>query len=334
MDGNSSTRDLLERSQVEIGVEVFFAFVLFISSIITNSVVIYVIHKDHSLETITNAFIVNLSFVDLALSVLLMPLWIASLLRGNWIFGDIVCNLAAYFYYALSNASLNTLLVIAVTRYLKVVKTQVHSKIFGNKRNTKIMKILAWIVPLVLCSPPLYGWGHFTFYPHSAMCILETAYTNTGYITFMVLSQPSPYIICFCYYHIYRTVRENRVQICSRHNRAACQSAHDAEAHLIHTTFAIVCVFVLCWSPSIIAHFLISSHVSSVGWLLMLSTYLVFLACSLNPVIYGFMNPQFKRALKMNFTCQARIHSSECSTQCCGQSKNTDLPNVTEIAIS
>ena len=336
--GDNSTLiggDPLSRSRVEVIMEVFTASVVNTISIIANFVVILAIHKDRNLKTTTNAFIANLGVVDLVVSILLMPLWIVSLYRGRWIFGPVLCDLAAYFYYVLSNASLNTLSLIAVVRYLKVVKTQLYTKVFSEEKNARILAVLTWVVPLAFCSPPLYGWGEFSFYPSSAMCVLKRDFSNVGYLSFIIVCQPSPLIICACYYAIFRAVRKNRLQICSRKNRAACQNAQDAEAHLIHTAFAIGCVILVCWSPSAIAFFLFASGVSGVEWLLMLSTYLVFITSTLNPVIYGFFNPQFKRAFQNMFTCKSRVHAIDCAQRCCPSEQGLDrCQAVTELASS
>ena len=300
----SFSGDLLGRNSVEIVLESFAATLIFVASILTNGIVLYAIRTNSTLKTFTNKIIANLCLVDMAETLLIMPLWIASLVKGHWIFGNIVCSMSGFLFFAMANATLYSLLLIALSRYFKVVKPHLYNGIFfAKKRRPRILVALCWIVPLVICSPPLYGWGRYKFYPQSALCTFEWSFAglNVSYLVFLVVVQPSPYIICWCYFKIYNTVRRNRIQICTRANRAACKNAHNAENMCIHTTVGIACVVVLCWLPKAILVLLLGAGKEGLDLPLMISSYLVFLACCLNPVVYGILNPQFKPAFKALF---------------------------------
>ena len=303
---NSSVNEdsLDQRSNVEIMFETFVAVFIFLSSILANSIVLYAIQTNASLKTFTNKIIANLCLVDMAETLLIMPLWITSLVKGRWIFGNVVCSISGYLFFAMANATLYSLLLIALSRYFKVVKPQLYNSIFFAKKNRpRILVALCWIVPLVICSPPLYGWGRYRYYPQSTLCTFEWSFEglNVSYMVFLVATQPSPYIICWCYFKIYNTVRRNRIQICTRANRAACQNAHNAENMCIHTTVGIACVVVLCWFPKALLVLLLSAGRQGLDLPLLISSYLVFLTCCLNPVVYGILNPQFKPAFKALF---------------------------------
>ncbi|KAJ7386501.1 hypothetical protein OS493_008636 [Desmophyllum pertusum] len=77
--------DPFGRNYVEIVFEAFAAILIFVSSILTNSVVLYAIQTNSSLKTFTNKIIANLCLVDMAETLLIMPLWITSLIKGHWI---------------------------------------------------------------------------------------------------------------------------------------------------------------------------------------------------------------------------------------------------------
>lgn len=302
---NSSVNgDPLGRNNVQIVFQVFGAVLLCFSSILANSVVLYAIQTNSSLKTFTNKVIANLCFVDMAETLLIMPLWITSLVKGRWIFGKAICNISGYLFFVMANATLYSLLLIALSRYFKVVKPQLYNSILYAKKNRpRILLALCWIVPLALCGPPLFGWGGYKYYPQSALCTFEWSFDglNVSYLAFLVATQPSPYIICWCYFKIYNTVRKNRIQICTRKNRAACQNAQNAENMCIHTTLGIACVVILCWFPKAVLVILLSAGRQGLGLPLLISSYLVFLTCVLNPVIYGILNPQFKPAFKALF---------------------------------
>ena len=292
--------DPVGRANIEVAFQVFFAVIIFLSSVLTNSVVLYAIRRTPGLQTFTNKLIANLCLVDVVETVALIPLWITSLVKGQWIFGNAVCSMAGYIFFALANVTLDSLLFIALSRYFKVVKPQLYNEICGKKAKSRLLLALCWVLPLTVCSPPLYGWGRFRFYTESAICTFEWSFAvlDVTFMAFLVLTQPAPYLICWCYFKIYYAVRRNRIQICTRGNRAACQSAHDAESKFIHTTVAIACVLVICWLPKTIFVLLSASGVDNLRALGIVSVNLVFLACCLNPVVYGILNPQFKPAFK------------------------------------
>lgn len=302
---NSSINgDPLGRNNVEIVFEALAAVLIFVSSILTNSIVLYAIQTNSSLKTFTNKVIANLCFVDMAETLLIMPLWITSLVKGHWIFGNAICSISGYLFFVMANATLYSLLLIALSRYFKVVKPQLYNSILYAKKNRpRILVALCWIVPLAICSPPLYGWGRYRYYPQSTLCTFEWSFDglNVSYMIFLVATQPSPFIICWCYFKIYNTVRRNRIQICTRANRAACQNAHNAENMCIHTTVGIACVVILCWFPKALLVILLSAGRQGLDLPFTISSYLVFLTCVLNPVVYGILNPQFKPAFKALF---------------------------------
>lgn len=302
---NSSVNgDPLGRKNIEVGFEAFFAVFISVASILTNSIVLYVIRMNPSLKTFINKIIGNLCIVDLVETFLIMPLWITSLVKGRWIFGNAMCSVSGFLFIAAANATLYSLLLIAVSRYFKVVKPQLYGSVCGRKKSRRRFLIaLCWILPFIFSSPPLYGWGRYKYDPHSGLCEYEWSFDalNVSYMAFLVVTQPSPYIICWCYFKIFNTVRKNRIQICTRANRKACQNAHNAENMCIHTTLGIACLVVLCWLPKAILIIMMAAGKQGLYLPLMISSYLVFLACCLNPVVYAMLNPQFKPAFKALF---------------------------------
>lgn len=305
---SSPQEDPLGRKLIEVVFEAAFAMAILLSSILSNSIVLYVINANSNLKTFINNVIRNLCIIDLLETLLIMPLWIVSIVEGRWIFSSVVCSISGYLFVAIANATLFSLMLIAVTRYFKVVKPHLYSKIFaGRKSAPRIFLASSWILPLITCCPPIFGWGQFLYNPLSCLCEYDWAFEklNITYMVFLVATQPSPYIICWSYVRIYYTVRRNRIQICTRRNRAACQNAYNAETSCIQLSLGIACGVVLCWLPKAILVLMMAAGNKRLDFPMRVSSYLVFLACSLNPVIYGMINPQFKPAFKALFKREA-----------------------------
>ena len=303
--GNSTIprKDPFGRSEAQIIVELCFAVTICAVTIVSNSLIVLAIKRLRYLDTTTNSFIANLAYTDLGTAFVLMPLWFTALAYGDWILGKVACNFFGYAKFVIINVSLNILLLIALERYLKVVKTKLHRKLFRSRKNMIGLQVFSWLVPALSYSPPLLGWGSIIYYPKTALCSIEISAKNVPYLSFMVLSQPSPYIVCFCYYKIFRQVQHNRVQVCSRKNRAACLRAQEAESKILKTTFAVVCVFAICLTPTVISAVLYAADISAPRLVHAAFTFLLFSNSALNCLVYGYMNPQLKAAIKKTFKC-------------------------------
>ena len=79
------SQDPLNRSRAEVILEVTFAILVCLASVLGNVLVVYVIHKYSEMQTITNVLIHNLALTDIIMATLNMPFWITSLFSGNGI---------------------------------------------------------------------------------------------------------------------------------------------------------------------------------------------------------------------------------------------------------
>ncbi len=91
-----------------------------------------------------------LAFTNLLMSVLYMPLYIISSSVGAWIFGrtdnvrSILCQMQGFIFVYLMVASIHTLAVISIDRFLSIVKPHVHKKYMNWKVSLGIMATL-WV---------------------------------------------------------------------------------------------------------------------------------------------------------------------------------------------
>ena len=71
------------RSRADISLEVTFAILVFLTSVLGYVLVLYVVNRYSKMQTITNIFIQNLLLTDIFLATLNMPFWIMSLYMGK-----------------------------------------------------------------------------------------------------------------------------------------------------------------------------------------------------------------------------------------------------------
>ena len=92
---HTMTQDPLNRLRAEIVLEVTFAILVCLASVIGNVLVVYVVNKYSEMQTITNILIHNLALTDIIMATLNMPFWITSLYSGKWILSQEWCEVSA-----------------------------------------------------------------------------------------------------------------------------------------------------------------------------------------------------------------------------------------------
>ncbi|VCX38068.1 unnamed protein product, partial [Gulo gulo] len=89
-------------------------FLVFLLSLVGNSLVLWVLVKYESLESLTNVFIFNLCLSDLAFSCLL-PVWIMAYHWG-WLLGDFLCKLLSMIFSISLYSSIFFLTIMTIHR--------------------------------------------------------------------------------------------------------------------------------------------------------------------------------------------------------------------------
>ena len=304
----STFQDPLGRPRAQIGVEVALAILICFASTLGNLLVVYVINKDSSLRNITNIFIHNLALTDISMATLHMPFWVLSVYTGTWNFGEKWCEVSASIQFTLGMASILNMGLIALNRYIKVVKPTLYSKLFGSKRAARFYCLLVWIIAMLLATPPLYGWGKMAYHEKFFVCTFTWHIEHISYaiLTAGGVVNGTTTAIFYFYYKIYQTVKVS-TQNMNAHaavNAVGTSNSHCTDIKLLKTTFTVVCVFLLTWGPVSIVVIVETAGGSSIPReVYMAVIYLMFSSSLANPIIYGIMNPQFKLAFTKALSC-------------------------------
>ena len=80
--------------------------IIIIISFLDNFLVVYVVHKDSRLKSLTNVFVQNLALTDISMATLHMPFWVISLYTGTWIFSERWCEIQVVINCTLGVASI------------------------------------------------------------------------------------------------------------------------------------------------------------------------------------------------------------------------------------
>ena len=131
------------------------AFVSFftILSIVENFCVLYALKRFKTLRTVPNYFIASLSLADFLYAIFGSPSMIATTISKEWVLGDFYCNVVGIINALSGTASITTLVVISVNRYVAVSRPFRVARIY-TFRNTVLVIIMIWFVSLLFSAPP------------------------------------------------------------------------------------------------------------------------------------------------------------------------------------
>lgn len=122
-----------------------------------NTLVIVAIAVDRNLKGLQNWFIASLAVSDLFVGSFIMPLSLANELMGYWAFGDVLCQLWLSTDVLLCTASILNLVLISLDRYWSITRAVAYVRA-RTKRRAVVLIATVWLVSMVICLPPLFGW--------------------------------------------------------------------------------------------------------------------------------------------------------------------------------
>lgn len=95
---------------------------IFITALIGNGVVCYIVYASPRMRTVTNYFIVNLSVGDVLMSLFCVPFsFFPTLMLQYWPFGSLLCHLVNYSQAVSVLVSAYTLVAISFDRYIAIL---------------------------------------------------------------------------------------------------------------------------------------------------------------------------------------------------------------------
>ncbi|XP_078535166.1 alpha-1D adrenergic receptor-like [Lissotriton helveticus] len=320
-----------------IGVGIFLGvFILF--AIVGNILVILSVAFNRHLQTVTNYFIVNLAMADLLLSTTVLPFSATLEVLGFWAFGRIFCNIWAAVDVLCCTASIMSLCIISIDRYIGVKYSLKYPTIMTERKAVVILVVL-WLSSMVISIGPLLGWKEPPPPDESVCSITE----EPGYVLFSSLcSFYLPLlVILVMYFQIYvvarRTTRSLEAGVKKERSKSMevvlrihCRSVLEeslSRAKAGHTfrsslsvrllkfsrekkaakTLAIVVgVFILCWFPFFfvlpLGSFFPSLKPSDMVFKVIF--WLGYFNSCFNPIIYPCSSKEFKRAFIRLLKCQ------------------------------
>ncbi|XP_045711619.1 short-wave-sensitive opsin 1 [Phyllostomus hastatus] len=280
----------------------FMGFVFFAGTPL-NATVLVATLRYRKLRQPLNYILVNVSLGGFLFCIFSVSTVFIASCQGYFIFGRRVCALEAFLGSAAGLVTGWSLAFLAFERYIVICKP------FGSFRFSSrhaLMVVLAtWTIGIGVSIPPFFGWSRFI--PEGLQCscgpdwyTVGTKYRSEYYAWFLFIFcfiVPLA-LICFSYSQLLGALRAVAAQ------QQESASTQKAEREVSRMVVVMVGSFCLCYVPyAALAMYMVNNH--SHGLDLRLVTIPAFFsksACVYNPIIYCFMNKQF-RACIMEMVC-------------------------------
>uniref|UniRef100_A0A3Q2Z2Z5 Mu-type opioid receptor n=1 Tax=Hippocampus comes TaxID=109280 RepID=A0A3Q2Z2Z5_HIPCM len=271
--------------------------------LVGNVLVMYIIVRYTKMKTATNIYIFNLALAD-ALVTSTLPFQSVNYLMGTWPFGDILCKMVMSIDYYNMFTSIFTLTTMSIDRYVAVCHP-VKALDFRTPRNAKIVNVCNWILSSAIGLPVMF--------------MASTVVTRDLVLDYIVdckliFPQPSWYwdillkicvfifafimpvlIITVCYGLMVLRLKSVRML-------SGSQEKDRNLRRITRMVLVVVSVFIVCWTPIHIFVIIIalinisSSTLQTVTWHFCIA--LGYTNSSLNPVLYGYLDENFKRCFR------------------------------------
>lgn len=275
--------------------------IVFILLAITGNLTVYLaISRNKLLRTVPNFLLLNLATADILNAVVSFPLLISVLVNGVWGFHGSVCQFQAFQTYLSYSCSLLTLTVTSVTRYYATVHPVKHRGIFKAKTVCVLISAV-WAASFAFAGTPLLGWGRYHFEPFYALCIHDHN-SSTSYnmlLFFFLIVNTTVIVTCYSKISIAMKTRNRRVHSLFAQGSSSRQLEiiNAQEVKLTNTIFIVICLFAICYVPTILLGVLMFTSLDVPRFARMLSTFSVGLASVVNPIVYWVRSKAFREAL-------------------------------------
>ncbi|XP_078119043.1 trace amine-associated receptor 4-like [Sander vitreus] len=269
-----------------------------------NMLVIISIAHFKQLHSPTNLLLLSLAVSDFFVGLLMFFQII--LIDGCWFLGDLMCTLYYLLDYIISSASVGTMVLISIDRYVAICDPLHYSTKVTEKR-VQVCVCLCWICSVIfqilVLSDNLTQPGRYI--SCSGECVVVSSYI-AGFVD-LVVSFIIPVTVIIVLYMKVFVVAVSQARAMRSHIAAVTLqgsvkvTAKNSEMKAARTLGIVVVVFLICLCPYFCVALTDTLLNPSSDAFVMCLYY--FNSC-LNPLIYAFFYPWFRKCLKLVVTLQ------------------------------
>lgn len=284
---------------------------VFFCAVIGNGLVCFVVYHFRHLRTVPNILIVNLSLIDLFISVVNMPLFAgfyifqADVFSGKWI-SYVLSSLHNYMLYL----NVLTLMALMADRYGAIAfKLRYHS--WKTKKKAYLGIAAIWVTGTVLIIS--LGFHRDSILSqYQGLPLMEyrrILYKTVGWKIALALFGVPLLVITVLGWLIWRSVKASRRRIkaitqgneCSRQGKEMLNLLRKKEVQTTRNIAIIVVAYFVCFVPAMALGICVRRNIE-VPWLEYFAFLCSYFTSACNPIVYALRTCRFKQVVKELFT--------------------------------
>ena len=212
-ENTSGTAEVDPRSTAAVVLQSASMVIIVIAAVGGNLLILAAIYIDKTLQTVTNAFIVNLACADFLLAVLGMPFTLVSSITYTWIFSNTWCEINGMANSLFCVASILTLGAVSIDRYIAIIHPFRYS-LWMTRKTAVALIVYVWLHSFMIAILPVLGWSNYAFLIVESICTVhwkgDVAFTIFLFAVCFFLPLA---VIMFAYYKIFQTANKQSKRI-------------------------------------------------------------------------------------------------------------------------
>ncbi|XP_066506563.1 trace amine-associated receptor 13c-like [Hoplias malabaricus] len=283
-----------------------------VCTVFLNLLVIISISHFKQLHTPTNLIILSLSVADLLVGLVNMPVDLSTLIDSCWYLGTLACYIYQIISFVSTQASLYSVILIAVDRYIAITDPlQYSSQITIHK--TLLSILLGWSFCLCYIIMVYYFNDNFLQSQLSTICygVCILIVNDSWTIIDLVVSFLAPCCFILILYSVIFKVAIHQAKAIRAVTNGASKTHGTRESRASEIKAAkklgtVVFVFLACWIPYYICVCSVSVNLkfwAVLIWILDINSFI-------NPLMYAIFYSWFRTSVKNIVTCRIFKSSS------------------------
>ncbi|XP_022520118.2 vertebrate ancient long opsin a [Astyanax mexicanus] len=271
-------------------------------SLFENFMVMLVTYKFKQLRQPLNYIIVNLSLADFLVSLIGGSISVMTNYHGYFFLGTWACVLEGFAVTFLGIVALWSLAILAFERFFVICRPLGNIRLRG--KHAALGLLFVWTFSFIWTIPPVLGWSSYTVSKIGTTCepnwYSGDPHDHTFIITFFTTCFILPLsVIIVCYGKLLRKLRK----VSNTHGRLG--NARKPERQVSRMVVVMIVAFMVAWTPYAVFSVIVTAHPNIYldPRLAAAPAFFAKTAAVYNPIIYVFMNKQFRKCLMVLLSC-------------------------------
>ena len=300
---SNETCDILDNSKPVQVTKLFLFSVVLVSSLVGNALIIIIVYKRQELHKTTNYLIVNMAISDFLYLLQSMPFSLVGIASRSWYWriggtaGSVLCKLESYLRHVSSTVSMESLMWIALDRFMAVVFPM---KVHLISSRFRVFAIpFTWIVAMTI---NFFDFFIYDLMSENRMCAVKysalSSYTTLVKLRFALL------IVLFILMTISYSLtilslrRQDKVL-----SHAMPHQVAQRKRHAITMSICIMITIFICFFPMLsLSLSLFELNMAMPCWILKELTFfayfMFYLSSTVNPIICMTFAKSYRRGLR------------------------------------